>query len=384
MEINFYNSIDQFDADHWNSLLGCDYPFLQHGFLQSLEQSGSVCTDTGWQPRHLAVRDNDQLLAALPLYEKHHSWGEYVFDWSWADAYQRLELPYYPKLLSAVPFTPATGPRLLLAEGSDHATLTGAVADAIRQYATAHSCSGVHLLFPDAAQDTLLQDVDFLQRRSGTQFHWFNRGYKNFDGFLASFNARKRKALRSERRKVAQHGLTVERFHGQHIGSDLWDRFYPLYHRTYLKRSGDTGYLNRAFFQRIGEAMGEQIMLAVAQDRDGELIAGALFFHDNNTLYGRYWGTAMDLDGLHFELCYYQGIEYAIERGLHRFDAGAQGEHKIRRGFEPVETCSYHWLADPRFNSAIGQFLAQEKVMNKRYMEDAAQLLPYKELPYKE
>ncbi|MDM3870430.1 GNAT family N-acetyltransferase [Porticoccus sp. W117] len=378
MEINFYNSIDQFAASEWNSLLGCEYPFLQYDFLQALEHSGSVCRDTGWQPRHMGLTENGQIIAALPLYEKYHSWGEYVFDWSWADAYQRLDLPYYPKLLSAVPFTPATGPRILLAPGGDAAVRITAIADALRQYASAHSCSGVHLLFPDSGQDELLGDIDFLQRRSGTQFHWFNRGYNHFDDFLAVFNARKRKTLRSERRKVAQLGLTIERVEGPQISGELWDQFYPLYHRTYLKRSGGTGYLNRDFFQRIGRVMAEQIMLVTARGENGDLVAAGLFFRDSDTLYGRYWGTAQELDGLHFELCYYQGIEYAIEQGLQRFDAGAQGEHKIRRGFEPVETCSYHWLADGRFNDAIREFLAQEKVMNKRYMEDAGHYLPYK------
>ncbi|MGS2723562.1 GNAT family N-acetyltransferase [Porticoccus sp. GXU_MW_L64] len=378
MGINFYNSIDQFPADHWNTLLGSDYPFLQHGFLQALEASGSVCTDTGWQPRHLSLHENGQLVAALPLYEKSHSWGEYVFDWSWADAYQRLELPYYPKLLSAVPFTPATGPRMLLAAGGDPAPRVAAIADALRQYTRVQGCSGVHLLFANAEQDALLGSVDFLQRRSGTQFHWFNNDYNNFEDFLARFNARKRKTLRSERRKVQQPGLNIERLAGPQISDKLWDQFYPLYHRTYLKRSGGTGYLNREFFQRIGKAMAEQIMLATARDDGGELIAGALFFRDSETLYGRYWGTAREIDGLHFELCYYQGIEYAIEQKLQRFDAGAQGEHKIRRGFEPVETCSYHWLADERFNGAVGEFIKQEGEMNRRYMADAEQYLPYK------
>ena len=378
MAINFYNSIDQFCASDWNNLLGSDYPFLQHEFLAALEQSGSVCSDTGWQPRHLAMYDNKHLVAALPLYEKHHSWGEYVFDWSWADAYQRLELPYYPKLLSAVPFTPASGPRLLVAEDGDSACLVKTVTEATRQYAEQRNYSGLHLLFPDSVQDSALQQIDFLQRRSGTQFHWFNRDYQNFDDFLARFNARKRKALRSERRKLEQYNLRVECVEGGDIGSELWDQFYPLYHRTYLKRSGGTGYLNRDFFHRIGSTMASQIMMATARQANGELVAAALFFHDSATLYGRYWGTATELDGLHFELCYYQGIEYAIEKKLQRFDAGAQGEHKIRRGFEPVETCSYHWLVDERFNTAIGEFLAQERVMNRRYMADAASYLPYR------
>ncbi|UTW44704.1 N-acetyltransferase [bacterium SCSIO 12696] len=382
MDVDFCTSINGISADCWNHLLGCDYPFLQHRFLAALENSGSVCEDTGWQPRHLLLRDNNTPVAALPLYEKHHSWGEYVFDWSWADAYQRLQLPYYPKLLSAVPFTPATGPRLLMAPGCDTNTIIENMGAAIRDVAEQQEHSGFHLLFPNPEQDQQLRNLDFLQRRTGTQFHWLNRGYRCFDDFLSGFKARKRKTVQAERRKVAEHKLVLERLTGEQLNHSLWDQFYPLYHRTYLKRSGGTGYLNRDFFERIGNTMAEQIMVATARDADGSLVAAALFFHDQNTLYGRYWGTAMELDGLHFELCYYQGIEYAIEKGLQRFDAGAQGEHKIRRGFEPVETCSYHWLADERFNHAIADFLAQETAMNTRYMEDAGQYLPYKKIEW--
>ena len=374
----FYGSIDRFQADDWDRLLGSNYPFLRHSFLQALEQSGCVCAANGWRPQHLAIEQDGQLVAVLPLYEKYHSWGEYVFDWSWADAYQRLELPYYPKLLSAVPFTPATGPRLLIAEGVDHTNVIEAAFKAVQQHAADHNASGFHLLFPDQNQDQLLQQQPRLQRRTGTQFHWHNRNYDSFEGFLAALNSRRRKSIRTERRRVSEQPLTIERIPGPEISASMWDAFYPLYHRTYLKRSGGTGYLNKPFFQQLGSTMAEQIMLAVARDPQGEMVAAALFFHDSSTLYGRYWGAAREFDALHFELCYYQGIEYAIERELDKFDAGAQGEHKIKRGFEPVETCSYHWLADQRFNDAIKQFLKQEKIMNKRYIDSAREHLPYK------
>ncbi|WIO74365.1 GNAT family N-acetyltransferase [Porticoccaceae bacterium LTM1] len=378
MDVRFLSSIRDIAPEHWNSLLGCDYPFLQHAFLLALEESGSVCAESGWQPCHLILEQGGILEAGLPLYLKNHSWGEYVFDWSWAEAYQRIGQPYYPKLVSAVPFTPASGPRLLTADHADRHQVAQASITAIQAYAIDIQASGLHLLFPSHYDDTLLREQP-LQRRTGTQFHWYNQRYQSFDHFLQQLSSRRRKAIKKERARAQSQGFTMTMQPGSELSEQFWDDFYLLYHRTYLKRSGGTGYLNRAFFQQIAETMADQLLMATAI-QDGELIAAALFFRDRDNLYGRYWGARQEFDGLHFELCYYLGIEYAIREQLDRFDAGAQGEHKIKRGFEPVETCSYHWLADPRFDQAIDAFLSEEHRLNKLYMADARNHLPYKHL----
>lgn len=378
MDVHFHSSIGDIAPEQWNTLLGCDYPFLQHSFLMALEDSGSVCAKTGWQPCHVTLTQKGKLEAALPLYLKEHSWGEYVFDWSWAEAYQRIGLAYYPKLVSAVPFTPASGPRLLTADHADRHQVALTAIAAIQAYATEIQASGLHLLFPGHYDDTLLREQS-LQRRTGTQFHWYNQHYQSFDHFLQQLSSRRRKSIKKERARAHSHGFMVSMQPGSQLSEQLWDDFYLLYHRTYLKRSGGTGYLNRAFFQKIAETMSDQLLMATAI-QGGELMAAALFFRDHDNLYGRYWGARQEFDGLHFELCYYQGIEFAIREQLDRFDAGAQGEHKIKRGFEPVETCSYHWLADSRFDQAIDAFLSEEQRLNQLYMADARNHLPYKHL----
>jgi len=376
MKAEFAARIADVSPGEWDALAGTGNPFLRHAFLAALEASGSVGERAGWAPHHLLLREDGRLRAALPCYLKTHSWGEYVFDWAWAEAYARQGLEYYPKLLAAVPFTPATGPRLLLAPG---VALAGALAQALAAIETelgVRRLSSFHLLFPEPVLAEACAAQGLL-RRTGVQFHWLNRGYRDFEDFLAGFVSRKRKQLRRERREVGQGGLVGERRDGHAIDAALWDSFYTFYQMTYAKRSGHGGYLEREFFHRLGEAMPGQLMLALAR-RDGRPVAAALNLVGADTLYGRYWGASEEHPMLHFELCYYQGIEFCIERGLARFDAGAQGEHKLARGFEPVITESFHRIAHPGFRRAIAEFLARERIASERYREAARSELPFR------
>ena len=371
----FVDRIDAVTAADWQALAGTDYPFLRHEFLQALEASGSVGGDSGWLPRHLLVEQQGRLVAALPLYLKQHSWGEYVFDWRWAEAWQHYGLAYYPKLVAAIPFTPASGPRLVYRD-VDALALVDHVSRVLQQDCARHGFSGWHVLFPDAAQSALWQHSG-AHRRSGCQFHWFNRGYRDFADFLDTFSSRKRKNLKKERQRVSAQGIELQRLTGAAINDRHWQLFEQFYRRTYARLSGHGGYLSGDFFSRLA-ALRDQVLLVLAWQH-GEPVAGALYFFSSTTLYGRYWGAVRDIDQLHFEACYYQGIEFCIERGLQRFDPGAQGEHKIQRGFEPVETCSWHWLAHAGLHQAIGQFVADEAVHIDAYRQQAAGLLPFRQ-----
>ena len=357
-----------------------DYPFLKKAFLDTLENSASVGPNTGWQPAHIEIGETPSTGAFIPNYIKTHSWGEYVFDWAWADAYQRNGLDYYPKLVSAIPFSPATGPRVVF--GSDaHAQreqICKTLFQQIQDLAETENASSWHLLFPDA--DTLgwFKHPD-LMLRTGVQYHWINRNYDSFADFLSNFTSRKRKMVKRERRRISEQGIEIEILEGRDINPTLWAFFYRLYQSTYLKRSGNEGYLTPQFFSQLGENMPEHLSMAVASIGD-ENIACALYLHDGETLYGRYWGCTAEYDYLHFELCYYQGIEYAIQKGLKRFDAGAQGEHKVLRGFEPVKTHSLHWIRHPGFAQAIDDFLQRETVEINRHISQAQAVLPYKQI----
>ena len=354
--------------DTGNSTAPLPYPFLRSEFFAALEQSGSTSAESGWQPLHLAEGDT-----FIPRYAKSHSRGEYVFDYSWADAYQRAGLPYYPKWLTAIPFTPCGGPRWA---GDDHRALA-LIGEALEE-AVEQQLSSWHILFPQRSHLALLEGEQWLLRR-GVQYHWQNRDYQEFADFTAQMNSRKRKMVNRERRMVADSGLQITLLYGERIDVELWRQFHTLYQLTYLKRSGGRGYLNEPFFQQLGATMADQLALVCAHDGGGRLIAASLFFYDHSTLYGRYWGCLEEYDFLHFELCYYRGIELAIARGLSRFDAGAQGEHKIVRGFEPVETHSLHWLGEPNFRAAVADFLAREGAVIDDHLAAAAELLPYKQ-----
>ncbi|HBL28833.1 MAG TPA: GNAT family N-acetyltransferase [Acidobacteria bacterium] len=349
------------------------YPFLSPEFLTALEDSGSVSAATGWTPQHVLAQGERPF---MPLYVKAHSYGEYVFDWTWADAYHRNGLAYYPKLVTAIPFSPLAGPRLRAPAGDLEPGCGATLFDAVKETAKATGASGWHLLFPDAETRARFAGLGLLERQ-GVQFHWHNRGYRDFDDFLAAFTARKRKMVRRERARIAAQGLRVAMLPGSAIDAGLWDFFYGMYQSTYRKRSGNGGYLTRDFFACIGAALGEQIAMAVAYDGSAP-VAAALYLHDADSLYGRYWGSVREYECLHFDLCYYQGIDFAIARGLDRFDAGAQGEHKIARGFAPVATWSLHWIRDRQFARAIADFLERERAHLERYREEASALLPYR------
>lgn len=372
----FLTSLSEIGASDWDAVADTGYPFLRHEFLVGLETTNCTTAETGWQPCHLVLRNGEKIVAVMPLYLKSHSYGEYVFDWSWADAWRQSGLEYYPKLLTAIPFTPATGPRLCCAAVEDQETLWAAAIQAIQTFATERGLSSWHLLFPEQpVSEILLQGG--LSRREATQFHWFNDGYTCFDDFLATFNSRKRKSLKRERRRVAEQGLTLKTLSGAEIDTEHWEQFYHFYQMTYGKRSGHGGYLTREFFLQTAAAMGQSVIMVLAYQEENA-VAGALYFRSDDTLFGRYWGCEREYDCLHFEACYYQGIEYCIANGLKRFDPGAQGEHKIQRGFKPIATWSNHWIADPQLASAVADFTRREAQHNSAYQESAATLLPFK------
>ena len=379
MHFQFISSIFDIDAHAWDATWQTRYPFTQHAFFAALETSHSINGQTGWQSCHLLGFDNQKkLCVAMPLFIKTHSYGEYVFDWAWADAYQNNGFNYYPKIINAIPFTPATGPRIGFADHistEEHGALTAQLIEQIHTKLADIQGSSFHCLFPDAQAIHVLEKTPML-RREGCQFHWFNQNYTSFDHYLEHFLSRKRKMIRKERKKVHALNLHIEMKTAAETDSSDWHTFYALYHRTYLKRSGRPGYLGKEFFISLAQSMPDQLVLATVK-RDDEIIAGAVYFKDENTLYGRYWGTMEDIDGLHFETCYYRGIEYAIEHGLQRFDPGAQGEHKIQRGFHSIKTCSYHHLLHDGFQHAVAEFLVNEKTHNDAYILDARNYLPF-------
>lgn len=341
-------------ADEWDALAGSDNPFTSHTFLAALEDSGSVGPGTGWSPLPIVIEDEaGRLAGALPAYLKSHSQGEYVFDHSWADAWERAGGSYYPKLQIAVPFTPATGPRLLLADEA----LAGPLLRAVETLCLREELSSAHATFIEPAQLPLFEQAGWLTR-SDIQFHWENRGYAGFEDFLDQLSSRKRKAIRKER-AAAQEGVEIRAFSGADLRPEHWDAFWAFYQDTGSRKWG-TPYLTREAFDLFGERMGDKVLLILAY-MEGRPIAGALNFIGGSALYGRYWGCVLDKPFLHFELCYYQAIDHAIARGLSRVEAGAQGGHKLARGYEPVQTWSAHWIADKRFRAAVADFLERER-----------------------
>ncbi|MFU7529014.1 GNAT family N-acetyltransferase [Qipengyuania sp. ASV99] len=347
-------SVGSFDAAEWNALGGDRNPFVSHEFLTALEDSGSVGEGTGWDPVPIVITDaDDRLIAAMPSYAKGHSQGEYVFDRSWADALHRAGRNYYPKLQIAAPFTPANGPRLLLSDPA----LSGHLLKAAEMVCAQNGLSSAHATFIDPEQIALFEAGDWLMR-SDIQFHWSNRDYRSFDDFLDELASRKRKNLRKER-EAARLGLRIERLSGGDIKPHHWDAFWVFYQDTGARKWG-TPYLTREAFTLLGERMSERMVLILAYDDDCP-IAGALNFIGSDAIYGRYWGCTRDVRFLHFELCYYQAIDIAIKLGLPRVEAGAQGGHKLARGYEPVQTWSAHWIAEPGFRAAIADFLDRER-----------------------
>ena len=359
----------------WNACAGPDNPVVSFGFLGALEESGSASARTGWLPQHLLLEDGaGRLIGAVPLYLKSHSWGEYVFDHSWADAYERAGGDYYPKLQAAVPFTPVPGPRLLVRPDAPPQAADMLVAGLV-EVATRHKVSSLHVTFPREADWRKLGDAGFLQR-IGQQFHWTNDGYASFEDFLGRLNSRKRKAIRKERRAATEGGITLRTLVGSDITPAHWDAFHRFYLATVDRKWGGA-YLTREFFELLPARLGDRIVLVVAE-RDGRTIAGALNLRGSDTLYGRNWGADGDYPFLHFEACYYRAIDFAIEHGLARVEAGAQGHHKIQRGYLPSETYSAHWIRDRGLRKAIDHFLERERPAMRAEMAELATLSPFR------
>ena len=378
----FLDSITQIDAASWNAMAGATQPFLRHEFLLAMEESGCASTRTGWDPKHVLIEDAAGVpVAAMPLFRKSHSRGEFVFDFSWAGAYAQHGLRYYPKLLTAVPFTPVSGPRVLLGPKADPKTVTAKLTRAVLDYASQAQLSSWHVLFPteDTAAD--LDRAGLILRRD-CQFHWYNQGYGSFDAFLATFTAEKRKKAKRERRRVAEAGIEFDTLHGGDMSPSLWRTVYAFYADTF-HRHGHEPYLNLDFFRRIAAAMPHALMLKIARI-GAEPIAVAIFFVGSEALYGRYWGAGGNFHSLHFEACYYQGIEYCIEKGLQRFEPGTQGEHKVPRGFVPTLTHSAHYIADSRFAAAIRDYAEREARGVDRYAAAVNEHVPYHRAPDEE
>jgi len=379
MPVTITTDLRSIEPTAWNALSGTENPFLRHEFLSTLEETGCVNQGTGWNPCHIVLHDSaGRLTGAMPLYLKTNSWGEFVFDFAWADAYRQAGLPYYPKLVSAVPFTPVTGTRLLIAPDQDPVSTRQALLDAARSHAQAQELSSLHLLFPAQEEMAGLERADMLIRKD-CQFHWHNRGYECFDDFLGELTSAKRKKLRRERRRIAEAGIRFRIATGDELKPDDWDKLMPLYASSFWRR-GREPYLNQAFFERIAQQLPDQLVVIIAE-HNNEPIATAICFRSNKRLYGRYWGSAGRYHSLHFETCYYQGIEYCIANGLECFEPGTQGEHKIARGFVPTETWSAHWLLHPRFNAAIDDYLDRERGYIDEYMDAANEHVPYRQIP---
>jgi uncharacterized protein len=368
--LRILESLAEVDPAQWN-LLAAGNPTLCHEFLHALHVTGCASARTGWKPQYLTLWEGAALAGAVPLYVKSHSFGEYVFDWGWADAYERHGIAYYPKLLAAVPFTPATGPRLLARE----AAVRERLARALLEHARESGCSSLHVLFPEARDAECLRSLGLLER-SGVQFHWRNAGYATFDAFLAALSHDKRKKIRQERRKVTEAGVAVVRKTGREATAADWDFFTSCYRRTYREHRS-TPYLTREFFGELAARMPDCVLLVTAH-RDGRPIAAALDLFGAGVLYGRYWGSVEHVPGLHFETCYYQAIEFCIERGLALFEGGAQGSHKHARGFLPESTRSFHWLAHPAFNRAVDEFLAEEGQHIAAYVDELNERTPFR------
>ncbi len=372
METRIAGSLADVDAAEWNALPGARLPFLRHEFLLAMEESGCATPETGWVANHILLRGHDgRLCGALPLYLKSHSWGEFVFDFAWADAYHRAGLRYYPRLVSAVPFTPATGPRLLAADPEVRARLLAAA----REQMQALGVSSLHFLFPEDCDRTLLESSGLMPRLD-CQFHWQNEGYGSFEDFLAGFTADKRKKLRRERRRVSEAGIECRTLRGGELDKSMIDVVYRLHAMTFA-RYGHAPYLNRAFFDRIARTMPDAIVIELAS-LHGDPVACAISLRGEDTLYGRYWGASGDFHSLHFELCYHRGIEYCIRERLDRFEPGTQGEHKLLRGFRPTPVWSMHEIADGRFGAAIGDWLERERAGRRAWLQEAATHLPFR------
>ena len=403
MHIVVHKALREINADQWNQLLPSNNPFMRYEFLHGLEASGCVSRERGWEPAHVAIYANDSkqsLLAAMPAYIKTHSYGEYIFDWAWADAHHRHGLDYYPKLSNAVPFTPATGERWLVADSMDAEQAIQLLIATYMKLADDRNISSIHCLFTTEEQAQQLSQHEFLTRHS-TQFHWQNKNYANFDDFLAGMTSKKRKNIKRERRRVKESAIRYRWLTGEQLDQVAVNQMYAFYKRT-ISMYGAHSYLNKPFFDYLAQYFSHQTLFLFAEyhgpvdpipsvdaldehqsdTNTAKVIAGGLYFKsdnaDNNTLYGRYWGALDNFHSVHFETCYYQAIDWCIQNGFQRFEAGAQGEHKLARGLEPSITYSGHWIKHPEFHKAIDEFLQDEQNRINRYTDMMHQHSPYK------
>lgn len=382
LSLKIITSINDIDAGSWDTCAGDDNPFCRHAFLSALEDSGSVSARTGWQPQHVVLRQGAQVIGCAPLYLKSHSYGEYVFDWAWADAYQRAGGAYYPKLQCSVPFTPVTGPRLMIhPEVADPEATRLALARGMIEIAERSGVSSLHVTFPTEAEWHTLGAAGMMQRL-GHQYHWQNRGYTSFDDFLAALSSRKRKDLRKEREKAQSQGVRFSTVSGDGLTPRHWQAFYRFYLDTVDRKWGGA-YLTEEFYQLLGQRLAERVVMVVGEEEEsGEIVCAALNLRGHDTLYGRTWGCLGGAEGryrfLHFEACYYQAIDYAIAHGLAWVEAGAQGEHKVQRGYLPRATYSAHWIADPRLATPIARFLEREREAVARDIVEMAKEGPFR------
>jgi len=367
-------TLAEVDAGQWDALLIENHPLLSHAFLYAMEQYGCLTERSGWIPRYLIVKDGDALVAAMPLFEKTNSWGEFVFDHAWADAYARYGEPYYPKLVASIPFSPVFAQKLLLKSGSED-ILYPVLLEGALQLARQLGSSSLHILFPLESEQDYFQQQRLIARHD-CQYHWNNKAYASFDEFLQTLNRKKRKNIQQERRKVKDAGISFRCLDGDTARVEDWEIFTEFYNLTYERKWGAPVF-SQAFFQAIATALGERMILILA-DKNEHCIAGALMYRSDRVLYGRHWGCSEYHDALHFETCYYQGIEYCIKHGIELFEPGAQGAHKLARGFEPTRTHSSHWLADPRFVPAVKQFCADESAAVEQHLADAQLHSAYK------
>jgi predicted N-acyltransferase len=374
--VRVHSAIAEIPAETWDACAGDINPTVSHAFLNALEESGSTTPRTGWTPQHLSLAGPDgEIVAVVPLYAKTHSYGEYIFDYGWADAYERAGGRYYPKLLSAVPFTPVPGPRLMLRPDAPPDSRDLLLAGMV-EFVKRRRISSLHVNFPETEEAEALTEAGFL-KRLGQQFHWNNNGYRDFEDYLAALNSRKRKAVKKERRESLARGLDIEVLTGADLEPRHWDAFFEFYLATSDRKWG-SAYLNRRFFAMIGERMPEKIVLVMAR-KGANYVASAFNLLGKETIYGRNWGSYGDYKFLHFECCYYQAIEFAIAHGLKRVEAGAQGPHKIQRGYLPVPTYSAHWIPDPAFRGAVAQFLARERQIVEHKIEGLTEFSPFRQ-----
>lgn len=378
MHIVVHKSMSEFNVEQWNSMLYSNNPFMRHEFLKGLEQCHCVNQQKGWQASHIGIyQDNSQttLIAAMPCYIKQHSYGEYIFDWAWADAHHRHGLEYYPKLSNSVPFTPATGERWLIDNKQDKTTLSDALISKALTLTKSQNLSSFHSLFLTQDQYQQLGNHGLLQRHS-SQFHWQNKDYQTFDDFLSAMNSKKRKNIKRERRRISDTNITFKWLSGDELNSDNARLMYQFYSRT-ITRYGAQSYLNSSFFDYLANSFNRQTLFLFAY-HEQQVIAGGLYFKSDDTLYGRYWGALADFHSVHFETCYYQAIEWCIKHKFSRFEAGAQGEHKLARGLEPTTTYSAHWIEHPEFRRAIAEFIQQEQDHVENYAQTMQSHSPFK------